>query len=58
MQDYDFIPGLNGASTNTSSKSVSIDVQPSPQVIKNIRNYARCIQQVTVRNVKITLYLN
>lgn len=58
MQDYDFIMGVKPLSTNTSEKSVSIKSRPSKRVILNIRNYARCVQQINVGDVKITVGLN
>lgn len=57
MQTYDFKKGLRPAGTNTSSKSAST-VQPSDRVIRNILNFARCVQTVNVKNVRINLYLN
>ncbi len=57
MQTYDFKKGQRSLSTNTSSESAST-VQPSDRVIQNILNFARCVQSVNVRNVRIKLYLN
>ena len=59
MQDYDFIQDFEtkSASTNTSVESVSICC-PSQRVIRNIKAYARCVQQVKIGDVKIKLYLN
>jgi len=57
MQTYDFKKGRRPVGTNTSSESAST-VQPSKRVIQNILNFARCVQTVNVRNVRIKLYLN
>jgi len=57
MQTYDFKKGYRPLSTNTSSESAST-AQPSDRVIKNILNFARCVQTVNVKNVRIRLYLN
>lgn len=57
MQEYDFKKGQQPASTNTSSES-ACTVQPSQRAIRNILDFARCIQSVNVRNVNIRLYLN
>lgn len=54
MQDYKFIP----PSTNTSSNSASTKAQPSLRVVRNILNFARCCQNIGVKDVKIKLYLN
>lgn len=58
MQDYDFMPTLEGKSTNTSSKSVSTPMQPSLRVVQNILNFARCCENINVNEVKIKLFLN
>lgn len=57
MQEYDFNQDRRSVGTNTSSESAST-VQPSARVIQNILNFARCVQTVNVRNVRIKLYLN
>ena len=56
-QEYDFKKGITPYGTNTSSESAST-LQPSPRVIRNILNFARCTQNVSVRGMKIKLYLN
>ncbi len=56
-QEYDFKRGHQSLSTNTSWESAST-VQPSKRVVQNILNYARCIQSINVRDVRIKLYLN
>lgn len=53
MQDYDFY-----YSTSTSSETASTTLQPSPEVVRNILRYARCIQNIRMGNVKIKVYLN
>lgn len=58
MQHYDFNPALGYQAANTSKESVSIQAHPSKRVVRNIRNYARCIQLVRTPDVKIKLYLN
>lgn len=47
-----------GKSLNTSSKSASTSMQPSMRVVQNILNFARCSQNINVKEVKIKLYLN
>jgi hypothetical protein len=53
MHDYD----LNG-SASTSFGTASTVVQPSPQVVQNILQYARCFQNIRIGDVNIKVYLN
>jgi len=53
MQDYE----LNN-NTSTSSGSASTVVQPSPQVVQNILQYARSFQNIRIGDVNIKVYLN
>lgn len=53
MQDYE-----SNESTSTSSGSASTVVQPSPQVVQNILQYARCFQNIRTGDVNIKVYLN
>ena len=53
MQDYDFYH-----SESTSSESASTLIQPSPQVVQNILQYARCFQNIKVGEKNIKVYLN
>ena len=53
MQDYEF-----NYSTSTSSGNVGTPVQPSPEVVQNILQYARCFQNIRMGDVKIKVYLN
>ena len=52
MQDYEF------NSTNTSFETASITVQPSPQVVQNILQFARSFQTISIGDVNIKVYLN
>jgi hypothetical protein len=53
MQDYKF-----NDSSSTSSGTASTVVQPSPQVVQNILQYARCFQIIRIGDVNIKVYLN
>lgn len=53
MQDYE----LNH-STGTSFGTAGTTVQPSPEVVQNILQYARCFQNIRMGDVKIKVYLN
>ena len=53
MQDYEFQD-----STSTSFESASTVVQPSPQVVQNILQYARCFQNIRIGDINIKVYLN
>jgi len=53
MQDYKF-----NDSSSTSSGTASTVVQPSPQVVQNILQYARCFQNIRIGDVNIKVYLN
>lgn len=53
MQDYELI-----SSSNTSSETASTNVQPSPKVVQNILQYARCFQNICIGDVNIKVYLN
>lgn len=44
--------------TVTSSGTVSTAVQPSPQVVQNILQYAKCFQNIRIGDVNIKVYLN
>ena len=54
MQDYE----LNASTASTSSESASTIVGPSPQVVQNILQYARCFQNIHIGDVNIKVYLN
>ena len=65
MQHYDFYSPSEYHSTNTSSKSAGTRagyndtiLRPSPRVVSNILNYARCTQCMTVKGHRIRLCLN
>ena len=58
MQEYDFFPITENKSTNTSSNSLSTPKQPSLSVVQNILNFARCCQNINVKDVKIKICLN
>lgn len=53
MQDYE----LNNA-VDTSDVPVSTIVQPSPEVVQNILQFARCFQNIHIGDVNIKVYLN
>ena len=53
MQDYE----LNH-STSTSLGTAGTTVQPSPEVVQNILQYARCFQNIRLGDVRIKVYLN
>ena len=53
MQDYE----LNN-NTGTSIGTASTVVQPSPQVVQNILQYARCFQNIRIGDINIKVYLN
>ena len=52
MQDYEF------SNIVTSSETASTIVQPSPHVVQNILQYARCYQNIRIGDVNIKVYLN
>ena len=52
MQDYDFTDSI------TSFETASTTVQPSPHVVQNILQYARCYQNIRIGDVNIKVYLN
>ena len=52
MHDYKFTDNV------TSSESASTLVQPSPHVVQNILQYARCYQNIRIGDVNIKVYLN
>lgn len=54
MQDYE----LNASISSTSADAASTAVQPSPQVVQNILQYARCLQNIRLGDVNIKVYLN
>lgn len=58
MQDYDFTTTYSGKVKNTSLNSASTNVQPSQRVVRNILNFARCCQHLSVDGKKITINLN
>lgn len=53
MQDYKF-----AESSNTSFETASTIIQPSPQVVQKILQYARCCQNIRIGDVNIKVYLN
>lgn len=55
MQDYEL---KASTATSTSSVSASTLVQPSPQVVQNILQFARCFQNIRIEDVNIKVYLN
>lgn len=57
MKDYDFLPSPKTAAT-TSENAVSTHKQPSKRTLQNILNFARCCQNINVKDVKFKLYLN
>ncbi len=54
MHEYNLIK----SSTNTSLKSSGTKAQPSKHVVQNILRFARCYQNVVVKDVKFRLSLN
>ena len=52
MHDYEFV------NSDTSFETVSTIVQPSPRVVQNILQYARCYQNIRIGDVNIKVYLN
>lgn len=54
MQDYEFID----SKANTSAVAANTNVQPSPQVVQNILQYAHCFQNIRIGDVSIKVYLN
>lgn len=57
MNDYDFLPAPK-ASATSSENAVSTTKQPSKRTLQNILNFARCCQNINVKDVKFKLYLN
>ncbi len=53
MQDYDF---LNF--DDTPFETASTTLQPSPQVVHNILQYARCCQNIRIGDANLKVYLN
>jgi hypothetical protein len=53
MQEYPFYD-----KQGTSFESASTTVQPSPIVVQNILQYARCFQSIRIGDVNIKVYLN
>ena len=53
MQHYDLL-----SSTNTPSDTTNTTVQPSPRVVQNILQYARCQQDIKLGDISIKVYLN
>ena len=53
MQDYQSFDN-----TATSFETASTTVQPSPKVVQNILQYARCFQNIRIGDVNIKVYLN
>lgn len=54
MQDYELID----SKASTSAVAASTNVQPSPKVVQNILQYARCYQNIRIGDVSIKVYLN
>ena len=52
MHDYEL------TYSDTSFETVSTAVQPSPRVVQNILQYARCYQNIRIGDVNIKVYLN
>ena len=52
MHDYQSIP------SDTSFEKANTTVQPSPRVVQNILQYARCYQNIRIGDVNIKVYLN
>lgn len=53
MQDYQL-----SNTTDASLDTASTTVQPSPQVVQNILQFARAVQTLRIGDVNIKVYLN
>lgn len=53
MQDYQL-----SNTTEASLETASTTVQPSPQVVQNILQFARAVQTLRFEDVNIKVYLN